>query len=292
MTWLLAASLVWAFSFGLIKHALVAVGVDPSFIAVARLAVSFLLFAPFARPLRAGRGVAAALCAVGAVQYGLMYLSYAHAYRFLPAYQVALFTVFTPMYVTLIHDARRGRFQRFFLLTAALAAAGAALVAGNGPAARPALTGFALVQASNACFALGQVAYPPLMARTEARDRDVFALLYLGGLAAAAIPAAFTVEWRAVHLAPAQAMTLLYLGAVPSGVGFFLWNVGARRAHAGTLAVFNNAKIPLGVLCSLLAFGEQADLPRLAAGGAAVLAAVLLSERRARGAGAVSPTGP
>lgn len=38
--------------------------------------------------------------------------------------------------------------------------------------------------------------------------------------------------------------------------------------NAGALAAFNNAKIPLGIACSILVFGEHADLPKLIAGGA------------------------
>jgi drug/metabolite transporter (DMT)-like permease len=52
---------------------------------------------------------------------------------------------------------------------------------------------------------------------------------------------------------------LLYLGLIASGLGFFLWNRGATRVDAGTLAVMNNAKIPLAVACSLLFFGESPD---------------------------------
>ena len=68
---------------------------------------------------------------------------------------------------------------------------------------------------------------------------------------------------------------------VASGLGFFLWNVGATRVGSGTLAVMNNAKIPLAVACSLLIFGEQADPLRLAARLALLGAAGWLAEHRA-----------
>ena len=66
------------------------------------------------------------------------------------------------------------------------------------------------------------------------------------------------------HLNGGQVLVLLYLGLLASGVGFFLWNVGATRVSAGTLAVFNNVKIPLAVVVSLLFFAEQTDWLRLA----------------------------
>ena len=81
-----------------------------------------------------------------------------------------------------------------------------------------------------------------------------------------------------------QALTLLYLGAIASGLGFFLWNVGARQASAGAQAVFNNLKIPLAIAVSLLFFGEQANTINLLLGGLVVAGALLLNERlRLRG---------
>ncbi|MFZ6018697.1 MAG: EamA family transporter, partial [Chloroflexota bacterium] len=58
--------------------------------------------------------------------------------------------------------------------------------------------------------------------------------------------------------------------------------VGARKVNAGTLAIFNDLKIPLAVAISLAFFGEQADLPRLLIGGAVVLAALALNEWNVR----------
>ncbi len=48
--------------------------------------------------------------------------------------------------------------------------------------------------------------------------------------------------------------TILYLGLIPSGLAFFLWNAGARRGSAGIVAVLNNAKVPLAVLVSWVVF--------------------------------------
>lgn len=78
---------------------------------------------------------------------------------------------------------------------------------------------------------------------------------------------AFTTDWR--HFAPTghQWLIIAYLGAIPSGLGFFLWNVGATRVNAGVLAAFNNAKVPLGIATSLLVFGETAEIGRLLIGG-------------------------
>ena len=280
MYYLLIASLVWGLSFGLVKHVLVAAGMDPGFVALVRLALSALVFLPLLRVRALNARRRWALVALGAVQYGVMYVTYTYSFKTLPAHQVALFTVFTPLFVTAIHDLAERRFHALFLLAAALSVAGACVVAWTSVDIRAALTGILWLQVSNASFAFGQVWYRRLMADCpEVGDAQVFGLLYVGGTVLAAVPALFTVPWHDLQVSTAQAWTLLYLGIVPSGLGFFLWNVGARCANPGTLAVLNNAKIPLGMLLSLLVFGESASLPALAAGGALIALAVVLNER-------------
>jgi len=274
---LLAASSIWAFSFGLIKHKLVDAGMDPFFVAFVRLALSFLIFVPFLRLRGIGRDTVRTLILIGAVQYGLMYAAYLWSYRFLAAHEVALFTIFTPFYVTLVNDGLARRFHRRSLLCALLAVGGAGLVVFSGDNVRGALSGFVLMQASNLCFALGQVWYRRVGRRV--RDTQVFALLYLGALAVVAVPSLVTgMQCRAMP-SREKILTLLYLGIVPSGLCFFLWNVGARRCATGRLAAMNNAKIPLAVLCSLLFFGESADLLRLLVGGGAIAVAVIAGVR-------------
>jgi drug/metabolite transporter (DMT)-like permease len=240
-----------------------------------------------------GRSLAAKLIAVGAVQYGLMYVTYIHAYRFLAAHEVALFTIFTPLYVTLLHDLIRKRFCPGFLLTALLAVLGAGVIVHAAPDLRGAACGFLLMQVSNACFAAGQVVYRAVMGpRGQGRsDAEVFGLLYAGGFGLTTAALGFGGSAVPACLRPAQWLTLAYLGLLPSGLGFFLWNAGARRVNSGMLAVFNNVKIPLGVLCSLLMFGERTSLPHLAAGGGLILFAVLVNKSWARGAGTRAEAG-
>ena len=277
MLYLLVVSLVWAFSFGLIKNALA--GVDANFIAAARLWVAFLVFAPFLRLRGLDRRLALRLGLVGVFQFGLMYLAYNYSFGSLKAYEVALFTIFTPIYVTLIDDALRRRLNGLHLAMAALAVAGTAVVKQGGLANPEALGGFLLVQVSNLCFAFGQVYYVHTLKNAPGvSNLRVFGLLYLGGALVASLSAAIFTPWAQFSLSLPQAGTLLYLGAVASGVSFFLWNKGARQVNAGALAIFNDLKVPLAVLVSLLFFGEQASLPHLLLGGALVLAALLVNE--------------
>jgi drug/metabolite transporter (DMT)-like permease len=110
------------------------------------------------------------------------------------------------------------------------------------------------------------------------QDGQIFALPYLGGFLAAGLVSAGLTDWSNVMISDSQATALLYLGVVASGLGFFLWNVGARRVEAGTLAIFNDLKIPLAAAVSLLFFGESADLSRLLFGGGLAVAALLINE--------------
>jgi drug/metabolite transporter (DMT)-like permease len=264
---LVVVSFIWAFSFGLTKGKLV--GLDSAFISAARLALALLVFLPFLRLRGMSLRTGAMLTAIGAVQFGLMYLAFNESYRYLQAYEVVLFTITTPILVTLFADALDRTLRPRALAAALLAVIGAAFIVVRSTAIAPTLTGIALVQLSNAAFAIGQIAYQRLRRREPAlRDRDVFGLLYAGACIVALAALFARVDVSTLTVTSTQAWTLLYLGVLASGVGFFLWNVGATRVGSGLLAVMNNVKVPLGVACSLLFFGERAPLfPLLASLG-------------------------
>ena len=126
MAYLLTVSILWAFSFGLIKTHLA--GIDPTFVAFARMLIAFLVFAPFMRAAGIPHLLAVRFLFLGALQFGIMYVTYIYSYRFLMAYQVALYTIFTPIYVTLISDLLERRFRLKILLAALLAVAGTYIV--------------------------------------------------------------------------------------------------------------------------------------------------------------------
>ena len=277
MLYLLIVSLIWAFSFGLIKNTLA--GVDANLIAVVRLWIAALVFLPFLRLRGVPRRMSLRLAAAGAFQFGLMYLAYNYSFQYLKAYEVALFTIFTPIYVTLIDDALRRRLNSLHLATAVLAVIGTAIVKQGSLTDSGVIGGFLLVQISNLCFAFGQVYYVHVFKDTpQIGNRQIFALLYLGGALVASLSAAVFTPWAQVSITLTQGLTLLYLGSVASGVSFFLWNIGARRVDAGTLAIFNDLKIPLAVVVSLVFFGEQASLPNLLIGGLIVAAALVVNQ--------------
>jgi drug/metabolite transporter (DMT)-like permease len=278
---LLLVSILWAFSFGLVKRL---TGLDGAFISAARLGLALLVFLPFLRLRGLTLRTGSALVAIGAVQFGLMYLAYNESYRFLQSYEVALFTLTTPILVTLLADAFDRTWRARAMLAALIAVVGAGCVVFNRTATLGGtLTGIVLVQFANLAFALGQVTYRRLRARQpELRDRNVFALLYLGAFAVTLPVTLIRTNYSTLLLTAANVEILVYLGVIASGLGFFLWNYGATRVTAGTLAAMNNAKVPLGVACSLLVFHEHANIPGLLIGGILMVLAVWIAEAAPR----------
>ncbi len=262
MGYLFLTSLLWAFSFGLIKGRLG--GLDPNLVALVRLGISLVIFLPWFRPGSVRDGMTGRLMGIGAIVFGLMYALYITSYGYLAAHEVALFTVLTPLYVALLSN--KGARLRA-LSGAVLACVGAGVIQWKAEASSNLWIGFVLVQCANFCFAAGQVMYKRIEARAGGgKPHAHFALLYLGASLAVAPVCLVSTDWDAVALSGEQVLTLLYLGVLPSGVGFFLWNLGATRVSEAVLSVMNNVKVPLAVIVSLTIFGEQAELKPLALG--------------------------
>jgi len=279
MSLLFLVSLIWAFSFGLIGSRLA--GIDPTAVAVLRLALALAVFLPFFRRGGLAAGAMLRLALIGAVQFGAMYLFYLRAFRHLPSHEVALFTITTPLFLALLDAARERRVRGRHFLAAMLAVAGAGVVLWRQPISGGFLRGCLLVQASNVCFAAGQLAWRLERGGLGASrgDASVFALPYAGALAVSVAWSVTATNWPALRLTFSQGLAITYLGVLASGLCFFWWNRGATQVNVGTLAAFNNAKVPLAVACSLLFFGESAPLLPLVAGGALMAFAVWVATR-------------
>jgi drug/metabolite transporter (DMT)-like permease len=279
MFWLIIVSLLWAPSPGLIGAHL-AGRVDPALVSFVRVALALLVLAPFfrVRGLRAREMFVLAL--TGAVQFGVMYVAYTTALGLLDSYMVAVLTILTPFFVCLLDDLWEHRLRGWPWIGAVLATAGAAVIVCSQPLTASDWRGIALVQLSNVCFALGQVAYRRWrLARANVADAHVFALLYAGAVLVT-LPVAASSLPTLLELSPSQWGVLVFLGLIGSGVCFFLWNYGAARTSAGVLAVMNNAKIPLMVACSLLFFDKATNLTRLVVGGCLIAFAMVLTDRK------------
>jgi drug/metabolite transporter (DMT)-like permease len=276
MPFLILISFIWACSFGLIKNYLG--NLDPAFVSAARLFLAALIFIPLLKPARVSKAVRLKLTFVGIVQYGLMYILYMMSFRYLAAYEVALFTIFTPVFVTSFHDFLEKRFHPVFFFCAVLTVVGSGIVLWRQAPRETLWLGFFLVQGSNACFALGQVLYKKIMVGIpKVKDHEIFGFLFAGGFGISAAAVLIFAGPIVPGVTPVQAAVLLYLGLVGSGVCFFLWNYGARKVDAGALAILNNLKIPLAVLCSVIFFHEEILWGRFLAGVGIFLAGLALN---------------
>jgi drug/metabolite transporter (DMT)-like permease len=279
MIYLILVSLLWAFSFGIIKHSLS--GVNPSLTAFLRLGISTIVFSPFLKLKGLSNKHKFRFMLTGGVQYGIMYVAYISSFEYLQAYEVAVLTIFTPLYVIFFSNLFQKKFSPEFFFASLLAIIGAGVIIYRSISWENALLGFFLMQIANMSFAFGQVFYKKIMAEVELKDAEVFALLYFGSAIVSFLFLAPYFNMQLIFsLTSKEISAIVYLGAVASGIGFFLWNYGARKVNDGTLAVFNNLKIPFSIGVSILFFGEVANLPRLVIGSVILGVALYLCEKQ------------
>jgi carboxylate/amino acid/amine transporter len=278
MPYLIAISFIWGFSFVIIKGSLVSL--DSNFVSFARLLLSFIVFVPFMRPAGIRLRDGMQLAFIGSVQFGFMYVAYIAAYQYLPAHTLVLMTTTTPLFVTVFSGIYERRIHKGFLLAALLAVAGGAVLQYPDQPLSSSIYGILLVQASNAAFAFGQIAYKRLMdSKPDLQDKNVFGWMYAGAVLVAGIFSFAATDYTQLTVSTRQWLFLLYLGIVASGICFFLWNLGARKVNEGALAVMNNMKIPIGVVLSLLILRETADYGRLLIGCLLLGAALWVNDR-------------
>lgn len=280
MFYLVAVTVLWAFSFSLIGEYL-AGSVDSYFAVLTRVLLASLLFLPFLKMSLLTPKQKVALGVLGALQLGMMYIFFYHSFLYLSVPEVLLFTIFTPLYVTMLNDALFKRFTPFHMMCALIATAGAAVIRFEG-VSEHFWAGFFIVQGANLCFALGQVGYRKLATtfQPEVTNHNIFAWFYFGALAVA-LPAFFLFgNANQLPQTPTQWGVLFWLGVVASGLGYYFWNQGALKVSAGTLAIMNNALIPAGLIVNLLLWQKDTDFSRLVFGAAIIAIALWLSQKR------------
>ncbi|KAB7627702.1 EamA family transporter [Alkalilimnicola sp. S0819] len=278
LLWIVTAT--WAASFSLIGVYL-AGQVDNYLAVFLRMALALLLFLPLLRPSRVTPRRRWALMAIGAVQIGMTYLFLYHAFTYLSVAEVLLFTIFTPLYVTLIDELilQRRHLPLRWWLAAAVAVLGAAVIRYDGINAGY-LTGFALIQGANLCFAAGQVAYKRLPLGTNRDQVQAFGFFFLGAALLSGVAMLLFTDWRMLPSGALQWGVLLWLGLGASGLGYLGWNMAGKWVNTGQLATMNNALIPAGILVNYLFWGRDVDWSRLALGGGIIVFSVWLCRQR------------
>ncbi|MCK9468603.1 MAG: EamA family transporter [Porticoccaceae bacterium] len=266
--WLVTAA--WAFSFSLIGVYLS--GHVDSYLAVfIRVGLAFLLFLPLLRPSTLSLPKSAALTAIGGIQIGATYLLLYHAFSYLSVPEVLLFTIFTPLYITLFDELILGR-RRLpirWWIASVVAVIGAAVIRYNQVSSN-ALMGFLLIQAANLCFAAGQVAYKRLPLGELAQQPRVFGWFFLGATLVSGIGVLFFADWSKVPSSAFQWGILIWLGLGASGLGYLAWNMAAKKVNTGQLASMNNMMIPAGILVNFLFWNDEVDWLRLLLGGSII----------------------
>ena len=278
MGYLSAVTLLWAFSFSLIGVYL-AGQVDSWFSVFMRIALASVVFLPFIKFKGVSKSLICKLMLVGGFQLGLMYCFYYQSFLLLSVPEVLLFTVFTPIYVTLIYDLLKGHFSPWYLVTAGIAVVGAGVIKFAG-INENFLIGFLVVQGANLCFAIGQVGYKYIMENepVDLPQHSVFGYFYLGALVVATVAFCLMGNIDKLPTTNTQWSILIYLGLIASGLGYFAWNKGATMVNAGALAVMNNALVPAGLIVNLVIWNRDVDFVRLTIGGAIILLSLWVNE--------------
>lgn len=280
MGYLFAVTLLWAFSFSLIGVYL-AGQVDAWFSVLMRIALATLIFLPFLKFKNTPKPLAIKLMFIGAIQLGAMYGFYYHSFLYLSVPEVLLFTVMTPIYITLLNDALEKHFNPRFFVIAIIAVCGALAIRYESINSNF-LMGLLLVQAANMCFATGQVTYKRLMKNSQLDHKTVFGWFFIGALIVATVCYVLFGNTDKLPSTATQWGVLIYLGIVASGLGYFGWNKGATLVNVGALAAMNNALIPAGIIVNILIWNKEADILRLSIGGGIILAALLLNQINTR----------
>jgi carboxylate/amino acid/amine transporter len=276
---LIAVTLLWAFSFSLIGVYL-AGQVDAWFSVLMRVSLATIVFLPFLKFREIEIKTAIKLMVCGAFQLGIMYGFYYQSFLYLSVPEVLLFTVMTPLYVTLINDILDSRLNIGFAISSVLAILGAVAIRYQG-VDEGFIKGLLIVQAANVCFAAGQVGYKRIIEKEhpDIAQRTVFGWFFLGALVIVIPCYIFMGNPEKLPTSNLQWGILVYLGVIASGLGYFAWNKGATMVNIGTLAVANNLLIPAGIAVNVIFWNREADMLRLAIGGIIILFALWVNDK-------------
>ncbi|MCW2256458.1 carboxylate/amino acid/amine transporter [Providencia alcalifaciens] len=272
--WLLViTTLLWAASFSLIGEYL-AGQVDSWLSVLIRVSLAALVFLPFLRWRGFSAKVIILYMLVGACQLGIMYLFVFQAYQYLTVAEFLLFTVLTPLYVTLIYDLlERQRLRMGYLFSSLLAVIGAAIIRYD-HLSESFWVGLMFVQLANIFFAVGQVGYKRLMEIHPIPQHQAFSWFYIGATVVALIGWLLFGNKSMLPTTNMQWGVLLWLGVAASGIGYFMWNYGATKVDAGTLAIMNNMMVPAGLLVNFAIWQQHPDWVSFTIGSSLIVASL------------------
>ena len=259
MLYLIIVSILWSFSFGIIKFGLT--GLDSIFISFFRSLIAFIFFSSLTVYNIKKFSFDTKLIIIGAIQFGLMYVFYIQSYQYLPAYLIATFTITTPIFVGLFSQAlMKESFSKNGILSIILVLIGSFMMRFNLTNPLDYWFGFILIQCANMFFASGQIMFKKW--HTENSDKDIvhnFSQMFFGATIVTSLFYFQTLDVQNI-LSTTNLLSLIFLGLCSTGIGFLLWNIGASKISNTRLAVMNNVVIPLAVLNSFFIFGEDINI--------------------------------
>lgn len=277
LLWLV--TLIWAFSFSLIGEFLSG-RVDPYLAVSSRMLLALVLFLPWLLKSTSSKTQAIALAAIGAIQLGLMYLLLYHSFLYLSVAEVLLFTILTPVYISVLDYFWRYKKLHLRWLGPALLAILGALVIRYQNLSTDFWWGLLLIQSANLCFAFGQVAYRQLDLGSVATQRYNFGWFFVGATLISLLATALFADWNKIPTTTLDYGILIWLGLVASGLGYWLWNAGARQVNANQLAVMNNVLIPAGLVVNFVFWQQNVNWWTLSAGSVLILASLVWASRQ------------
>ena len=259
MIYLILVSILWSFSFGIIKYGLA--GIDSAFISLMRSLIALLFFASLTLYNFKKFSFDVRLILIGAIQFGLMYVLYIQSYQYLPAYLIATFTITTPIFIGIFSQLYDNMsFSLNGKLSIILVVIGSLMMRFNVVNPLDYWLGFFLIQCANMCFAIGQIMFK----RWHSKNTSVniiynFSQMFFGAVLITSIFSLIN-STNLSMLNTSNLYALLFLGLFSTGFGFLAWNIGATQVSNERLAVMNNAVIPIAIFNSYLIFGETISL--------------------------------
>ena len=279
MIFLIISTIIWAFSFSIIGNYLSS-DIDPWSLSLIRVMISFLIFLPFI-DLNINKKRMVYIIGVGAIQIGFMYSFYLNAFSFISVEKILLFTIFTPIYVTIISDIFQKKIKKFFLFLSILSVIGSLIIRITDVQLLD-LKGFILIQGANFSFALGQVLYKRYIKNNSKLDYNLneFGYFYFGAIIIASLGSLIMIDSLSYPKSTTQWLLVLWLGAIASGLGYYFWNRGSVLVNNGTLAVMNNLVIPLGLFIEIAFFSKLINVTNYIIGALIILSSIYFSLRK------------
>lgn len=269
MFYLIIATICFSLSFGLIKNQL---SILPSeFVVFFRLIPAALIFLPFFKKLSIKNHLKAFF--IGMIQFGVMYLCFIKAFKFLQGNEIAILTTTTPVFVAIWSSLLGEKFKPVYILCILMSVIGAGIIVWSNVTFDVMVKGIVLMESCNCSFALGQVLWKKYI---DSKDEYLMTSAYLGAALFILPFVLFNVDFSSFVITKGQIFSLLYLAVIPTGLGFWLWNKGAQKVKYSTLAVMNNLKIPMGVLFAIFIFQEKINLANFLIGTLIIISSIFI----------------